>query len=72
MGKRKTNWPAKAFNPDTAGDLTALVRRKYGAAGFTERGTIKESILRDLIRMDGHPGKMANLALNARGFRRRK
>jgi len=51
------------------GALRQYVKRKYGKKGFTERGTIKVSVLRDLANEPGKVGKRARLALTLRKLR---
>jgi len=51
------------------GALRATVRRRYGDAGFTARGTIKAGVLSELAKTPGVTGKRARLARTLRGFR---
>ena len=58
------------------GALTAAVKRRYGARGFTRsartgRMVIKRSVLSELSREPGKTGQRARLAITMRGFRRR-
>jgi len=53
------------------GALRQYVKRKYGKKGFTERGTIKVSILRDLANEPGIVGQRARLALTLRKLRKK-
>ena len=53
------------------GALRQYVKRKYGQRGFTERGTIKVSVLRDLANEPGKVGQRARLALTLRKLRKR-
>ena len=50
--------------------LREYVRRKYGEKGFTERGTIKIEVLRELSKKKGKVGQRARLALTLRKLRR--
>ncbi len=53
------------------GALTRQVKQKYGARGFTPRGTIKVAVLEDLTKSRNETTrKRAQLALNMRKFRR--
>ena len=52
------------------GRLRAYVRRMYGQAGFTQRGTIRVEVLRELARRKDGIGKAARLALRLREFRK--
>ena len=51
-------------------DLREYVRRHYGEKGFTERGTIKVEVLRELAERKGKVGQRARLALTLRKLRR--
>lgn len=62
-------WIQKAIKKP--GALRQYVKRKYGRKGFTRRGTIKVSILRDLANEPGKIGKRARLALTLRKLRKR-
>lgn len=53
------------------GALRAYVKRRYGKKGFTERGTIKVSVLRDLANEPGTIGRRARLALTLRKLRKK-
>jgi hypothetical protein len=66
-GKR---WIGKAIRKP--GALRSYVKRKYGSKGFTKRGTIKVSILRDLANEPGKTGHRARLALRLRQFHKKK
>ena len=58
-------WASKATTPAHKGELTDYVREHYGAAGFTRRGTIRKSALKELARhSDPHVRGMAAFALN--------
>lgn len=48
------------------GRLRAYVRRVYGQAGFTQRGTIRMEILRELARRKDGIGRAARLAITLR------
>jgi len=50
--------------------LREYVRRHYGKAGFTERGTIKVEVLRELAERKGKIGQRARLALTLRKLRK--
>ena len=50
--------------------LREYVRKHYGKAGFTERGTIKVEVLRELAERKGKVGQRARLALTLRKLRR--
>jgi len=50
--------------------LREYVRRHYGEKGFTERGTIKVEVLRELSERKGKVGQRARLALTLRKLRR--
>jgi len=54
-------------NPEHRGHLKAFVQSKYGALGFTKSGTIKRSVLKELVH-EGNAIKpynhMAQFALN--------
>jgi len=54
------------------GALRRTVKRRYGEKGFTERGTIKVSVLRDLSNEPGKTGQRARLALKLRKFNKKK
>ncbi|MEM3906329.1 MAG: hypothetical protein QXZ17_05610 [Nitrososphaerota archaeon] len=51
------------------GALRAYVKRHYGSRGFTEKGTIKVSILRKLAKRRDKVGARARLALTLRRLR---
>jgi len=50
--------------------LREYVRKHYGEKGFTEHGTIKVEVLRELSRKKGKIGQRARLALTLRKLRR--
>ena len=50
--------------------LREYVKRKYGEKGFTERGTIKVEVLRELAKRKGKIGQRARLALTLRKLRK--
>ena len=60
--------------PIKKGALTNTVKRQYGSKGFTDKGTIKVSVLRQLSKKRTKTGKQtktsrrAQLALSFRGF----
>lgn len=54
------------------GALRRSVKEKYGARGFTERGTIKQSVLHKLAKQPGVTGRRARFAEELRGFRGRR
>jgi len=68
MARRRRNWIQKAIK--SPGALRRYVKRKWGVKGFTKRGTIKVSILKDLSNEPGKVGRRARLALTLRGFRK--
>lgn len=49
MPKIKKKWAQKAVNPRNRGLLRAYVAHRYGHYGFTQRGTIKIPILKELV-----------------------
>ena len=61
-------WIQKAVKKKDA--LREYVQRRYGKAGFTERGTIKMKVLRELAEKKGKNGQRARLALTLRKMRR--
>jgi len=67
MTKNK-KWIQRAVKRKDA--LREYVRSHYGKAGFTERGTIKVDVLRELSRKKGKIGQRARLALTLRKLRR--
>jgi len=69
MTKSDKKWIQHAIKPKNKGKLRRKVRAKYGKAGFTERGTIKVEMLRDMTQT-GTPQeqKEAALALNLRNL----
>ncbi len=52
------------------GSLRAYVKRKYGSAGFTKRGTIKKEILDRLAKRNDTIGRRARLAKALRKMRK--
>ena len=50
--------------------LREYVKRKYGEKGFTERGTIKVEVLRELAERKGKIGQRARLTLTLRKLRK--
>jgi hypothetical protein len=48
------------------GRLRAYVRRVYGRARFTEEGTIRLQVLRDLVKRQDEIGRATRLALTLR------
>jgi len=78
-GRKKRGRRKKRSNPGywiqeairKPGALRAYVKRKYGKKGFTSKGTIKVSILRDLANEPGKIGRRARLALTLRRLRRK-
>lgn len=62
-------WIQKAIK--RPGALRAYVKRKYGKKGFTEKGTIKVEVLRELAKKPGSVGRRARLALTLRRLRKR-
>ena len=69
-GSRSKYWIQEAIRKP--GSLRAYVKRVYGEAGFTSRGTIKREVLLELKK---HPNptirKRANLALTLRKLGRK-
>jgi len=65
---KKKKWIQKAIKKE--GALRRTVRRRYGSEGFTSRGTIKVSVLRELAEEKGVTGKRARLALTLRRLRK--
>jgi len=65
---KKKKWIQKAIKKE--GALRRTVRRRYGSKGFTSRGTIKVSVLRELAEEKGVTGKRARLALTLRRLRK--
>jgi len=68
VGEQERLWIKKAIAKP--GALRRTVMQKYGKAGFTERGTIKTEVLKEMAK-DGLMGKRARLALTLRGLRKR-
>ena len=54
------------------GSLIRYVKRYYGSSGFTRRGTIKVSVLRELAERNDTIGRRARLALTLRKLRKRR
>lgn len=52
------------------GALRRTVKEQYGSRGFTQRGTIRESVLHKLAKKPGVTGKRARLAETLRKFNR--
>ena len=68
MSKKK--WIQEAVKTKNKGKLRSYVKRRYGDAGFTKRGSIKTSILHELIRdpkTSMTTKRRAQFALNVRG-----
>jgi hypothetical protein len=63
----KRKWIQRAIKKKDA--LREYVKRHYGKAGFTERGTIKVEVLRELSKKKGKVGQRARLALTLRKLR---
>jgi len=73
MGRRrrrrsKKYWIQKAIKKP--GAYRRSVYRRYGEKGFTERGTIKVSIMRKDAKKPGKIGQRARLALRLRELRK--
>ena len=68
MRRKRRNWIQKAIRKP--GALRRTVKRLYGPKGFTSRGTIKVSVLRELAKKGGVTGRRARLALTLRKLRR--
>lgn len=66
--RRNKRWIQKAIK--RPGALRRTVLRRYGRKGFTSRGTIKVSVLRELAKEPGVTGRRARLALTLRRLRR--
>jgi len=66
--RRRRKWIQKAIKKP--GSLRAYVKREYGSKGFTKRGTIKVSVLRELAKKKGKTGRRARLALTLRELRK--
>lgn len=70
FGKKKRRWIQKARRrmetKGTVGTLRAYVRRVLGENAFTQRGTIKKAVLRDLQRNPPNQGiaRKVNFAIN--------
>jgi len=70
--KRDKKWIQGAIKKE--GSLRDYIRRRYGDAGFTERGTIKISVLRRLAEdpeVSEKTRKRARLALTLREIRKK-
>ena len=68
--RRSRNWIQKAIKHP--GALRKYVKRYYGSEGFTRRGTIKVSVLRELAERNDTIGRRARLALTLRKLRKRR
>lgn len=53
------------------GHLRRYVAREYGEEGFTERGTIRVEVLREIAKRKDGLGRAARLALTMRKLRRK-
>lgn len=52
------------------GALTKYINKKYGKSAYTDKGTIKVSVLDDIIKNgDLHRKRQAQFAKNARKFK---
>jgi hypothetical protein len=60
-------WISEAI--EKPGSYRASVKRRYGKAGFTPRGTIKKEILTRDAKKSGRIGKQARLAKTLRKLR---
>ncbi len=66
---RKRRWIQEAIK--RPGRLRAYVRRRYGKEGFTQRGTIRVEVLREIAQgADRSLAAAARLALRLRGMGR--
>lgn len=75
MSMTKERWIQEAVRPKNKGKLRKYVRRRYGDRGFNERGSIKTSVLHELIRDPGvgmTTKRRAQFALNVRRMRQNK
>lgn len=63
-GKKPKKWIAKAIKKPSA--LRTTVKRRYGKKGFTQKGTIKVSVLNKMAKEKGVTGKRAKLAKTLR------
>jgi len=73
MGRRKKKWIQRAIKKP--GALQKYVLRKFGSEGFTERGTIKVSVLRKLAsspHVSDKTRRRAILALTLRRLRKKR
>ncbi len=72
MAKKVKNWIQRAIKHP--GALRRYVKRVYGEEGFTKKGTIKVSILRELAKNAKNPTirRRALLALTLRKLSKRK
>ena len=68
--RRRSRWIQKAIKHP--GSLRKYVKRMYGSSGFTKRGTIKVSVLRELSERNDTIGRRARLALTLRKLRKRR
>jgi len=64
----KAYWISEAI--EKPGSYRASVKRRYGKAGFTPRGTIKQEILTRDVKKSGRIGKQARLAKTLKGLRK--
>jgi len=64
----KAYWISEAI--EKPGSYRASVKRRYGKAGFTPRGTIKQEILTRDAKKSGRIGKQARLAKTLKGLRK--
>jgi hypothetical protein len=60
-------WISEAI--EKPGSYRASVKRRYGKAGFTPRGTIKQEIITRDAKKSGTIGKQARLAKTLRKLR---
>jgi hypothetical protein len=61
-------WISEAI--EKPGSYRASVKRRYGKAGFTPRGTVKQEILTRDAKKSGRIGKQARLAKTLKGLRK--
>lgn len=66
--RKKELWIGEAIRKE--GALRATVKRRYGARGFTKRGTIKPDVLRKLAKEKGVTGQRARLAKTLRKLKK--
>jgi hypothetical protein len=64
----KAYWISEAV--EKPGSYRASVKRRYGKAGFTPRGTIKQEIITRDAKKSGRIGKQARLAKTLKGLRK--